>query len=110
MGFVGESAWTAGGGERNGDVLHSHLDSIYGEALNEPKEDFWSHVARLEIDGKSISQDEFRGISSVMLAGGRDTVIKLITGMIWHFGRVPEDLHYLKESPEHIDDAIQEYS
>ena len=105
----GESAWTAGGGERNGDVLHSHLDSIYEEALNEPKEDFWSHVARLEIDGKTISQDEFRGISSVMLAGGRDTVIKLITGMIWHFGRVPEDLHYLKENPEHIDDAIQEF-
>ncbi len=104
----GESAWTAGGGERNGDVLHRHLDAIFDEARNDPKDDFWTHVAGLEIDGKVISQDEFRGISSVMLAGGRDTVIKLLTGMIWHFGRVPEDLDYLRSNPDRIDTAIQE--
>lgn len=105
----GESAWTAGGGERNGDVLHRHLDALFAEAKSDPKDDFWTNVARLEIDGKNISQDEFRGIASVMLAGGRDTVIKLITGMIWHFGSVPEDLQYLKENPAGIDRAIQEF-
>ena len=104
----GESVWTAAGEGRNGDVLHRHLDEIYEEAITNPKQDFWAEVARLEIDGKVISKEEFIGISSVMLAGGRDTVVKLITGIVWHFGRAPEDFEYLRQNPDRIDAAIQE--
>ena len=104
----GESVWTAAGEGRNGDVLHRHLDEIYEEAITNPKQDFWAEVARLEIDGKVISKEEFIGISSVMLAGGRDTVVKLITGIVWHFGRAPEDFEYLRHNPDRIDAAIQE--
>ena len=104
----GESVWTAAGNGRNGDVLHRHLDAIYEEAMTDPKPDIWSEIARLEIDGTVISQEEFKGIASVMLAGGRDTVVKLITGIIWHFGRKPEDLEYLRENPDRIDNAIEE--
>ncbi len=35
----GTSSWTAGGPERNGDILHRHLDAIYEEAINNPKQD-----------------------------------------------------------------------
>jgi len=104
----GTSAWTAGGPERNGDILHRHLDAIYEEAINDPKQDIWSEIARLEIEGKVISQEEFRGIASVILAGGRDTVVKLITGIIWHFGRNPEDFEYLRQNPDRIDSAVEE--
>jgi cytochrome P450 len=105
----GESVWTAAGNGRNGDVLHRHLDAIYEEAISEPKSDIWAEVARLEIGGEVISKEEFIGISSVMLAGGRDTVVKLLTGIIWHFGRTPEDLEYLRQNPNRIDGAIQEF-
>jgi cytochrome P450 len=44
-----------------------------------------------------------------MLAGGRDTVVKLFTGIIWHFGNHPEDLHLLRSRPELINSAIQEF-
>jgi cytochrome P450 len=104
----GTSAWTAGGPERNGDILHAHLDAIYEEAINNPKKDIWSEIARLEIEGRVITHEEFRGIASVILAGGRDTVVKLITGAIWHFGRNPDDFEYLRQNPDRIDAAIQE--
>jgi cytochrome P450 len=104
----GTSAWTAGGPERNGDILHRHLDAIYEEAINDPKKDIWHEIARLEIEGRVITHDEFRGIASVILAGGRDTVVKLITGAIWHFGRNPDDFEYLRQNPDRIDAAIQE--
>ena len=104
----GTSAWTAGGPERNGDILHRHLDAIYEEAINDPKKDIWYEIARLEIEGRVITHDEFRGIASVILAGGRDTVVKLITGAIWHFGRNPDDFEYLRQNPDRIDAAIQE--
>jgi cytochrome P450 len=56
-----------------------------------------------------VSADEFRGIAGVMLAGGRDTVVKLFTGIMWHFGNHPEDLNLLRAKPELISSAIQEF-
>ena len=56
-----------------------------------------------------VSADEFRGIAGVMLAGGRDTVVKLFTGIMWHFGNHPDDLHLLRSRPELIGPAIQEF-
>lgn len=105
----GPDVWTAGGPTRNGDVLHGYLDRIYQEAINQPAEDIWSEIARMEIEGKVISQSEFRGIAGVLLAGGRDTVVKLLTGMIWYLGENPKDLAVLREEPELINGAIQEF-
>ena len=56
-----------------------------------------------------ISAEEFRGIAGVLLAGGRDTVVKLFTGIIWHLGNSPEDFQALKEDSTLIDSAIQEF-
>lgn len=44
-----------------------------------------------------------------MLAGGRDTVVKLLTGILWHFARKPHDLHELRRNPQWISTAIQEF-
>ena len=104
----GPDVWTAAGPTRSGDVLHTYLDAIYAEALTHTDEDVWAQIAHLEIEGQVITQAEFRGIAGVLLAGGRDTVVKLLTGIIWHFGNHPEDLDYLRENPAGIDNAIQE--
>jgi cytochrome P450 len=105
----GPDVWTATGPNRSGDVLHAYLDRIYQEAITNPKDDIWQKIATLEIDGVVISEEEFRGIAGVLLAGGRDTVVKLLTGIIWHLGNKPEDLHALQSEPELIDGAIQEF-
>ena len=105
----GPDVWTAAGPIRSGEVLHTYLNRIYAEAVANPGEDFWSKVAQLEIDGKVISENEFMGIAGVMLAGGRDTIVKLLTGMVWHFARHPEDADLLRNKPELIDSAIQEF-
>jgi cytochrome P450 len=104
----GPDVWTAGGPQRSGDILHKYLDSIYQEALSKKQSDIWSEIARLEIEGKEISEEEFRGIAGVLLAGGRDTVVKLITGIIWYLGSAPRDLDYLRENRSGCDNAIQE--
>jgi cytochrome P450 len=90
-------------------VLHRYLDAIYEEALQKSTDDIWSQIAYLQIEGEQISAAEFRGIAGVMLAGGRDTVVKLFTGIMWHFGNKPEDLQLLRSNPELIGPAIQEF-
>jgi cytochrome P450 len=105
----GPDVWTAESDKRDGKVLHRYLDSIYEEALLGKTDDVWSKIAHLVIDDIQISPEEFRGIAGVMLAGGRDTVVKLFTGIIWHFGHHSQNLQLLREKPELIDAAIQEF-
>jgi Cytochrome P450 len=105
----GPDVWTAESEERDGKVLHRYLDAIYEEALTKSKDDIWSQIAYLEIEGQQVSAAEFRGIAGVMLAGGRDTVVKLFTGIMWHFGHKGEDLELLRLNPELIPPAIQEF-
>lgn len=105
----GADVWTAESDVRDGGVLHRYLDQIYAEALTNKSKDIWQEIAAIEIDGQQLSRDEFRGIAGVLLAGGRDTVIKLMAGSLWHLARNLDDLHYLQENPEKIPNAIQEF-
>jgi len=105
----GPDVWRATGQNRDGAVLHAYLDRVYEEALANKEVDIWSELANLTVDGAVISAQEFRGIAGIMLAGGRDTVVKLLTGIIWHFGRNREDLLWLKGEPEAIPRAIDEF-
>ena len=47
-------------------------------------------------------------MGSVLLAGGRGTVTKLISGFIWHFINSPEDREFLQENPYSYSAAIAE--
>jgi cytochrome P450 len=104
----GPDVWTAAGPIRSGDVLHGSLDRIYEEAITGEKSDMWSEIARLEIDGKVVSAEEFRGITGVLLAGGRDTVVKLLAGIVWHLGNSKSDFDLLQKDSSIFDSAIDE--
>ena len=105
----GPDAWTANGPERDGSVLHAYIDRVYKECKNSGKSDVWSQIAVMEIEGSQVSEIEFRGIASVMLAGGRDTMVKMITGILWYLGNNLADKKMLQEEPQHIDNAVQEF-
>lgn len=105
----GPDVWTAESETRNGAVLHRYLDRVYDEAIKRKSKDIWQEIAWLEIEGKQISPTEFRGIAGVLLAGGRDTVVKLLSGIMWHFAKSPKDLEQLRVNPGSINGAIQEF-
>jgi len=105
----GPDVWTAESETRSGVVLHRYLDRIYQEAINGSNNDVWRQIATMEIEGQQVSASEFRGIAGVLLAGGRDTVVKLLTGIIWHLARKPSDLQKLRNNPDLVSAAIQEF-
>jgi cytochrome P450 len=104
----GPDVWTAESEQRDGAVLHRYIDKVYEEACNKRTKDIYGEIAYLEIEGKRITPIEFRGIVGVLLAGGRDTVVKLLTGMIWHFA-VSEDIQRVRSGEIPINSAIQEF-
>ena len=98
---------------RSGEVLQTYLDRVFDEAesrvkAGEPERDIWDFVAGLVIDDVPVDRKEMQGIANVLLAGGRDTVIKLLSGFVWHLIEKPSDADFIRESEEHFRPAIQE--
>lgn len=104
----GPDVWKAQSEHRDGTVLHRYIDNVYEHACKEGTNDIYGEIALLEIEGKRITPIEFRGIVGVLLAGGRDTVVKLLTGMMWHFA-VSEDMSRVRSGEIPINSAIQEF-
>ncbi|MEN9607272.1 MAG: hypothetical protein RL605_1100, partial [Actinomycetota bacterium] len=103
----------AAASDRDGRTLQAYLDRVFDEAerkvaAGEPASDAWDFVARLEIDGKAVDRKEMQGIANVLLAGGRDTVIKLITGLTWHLIGNVEDREFLIANSGKHQSAIDE--
>jgi cytochrome P450 len=98
---------------RSGEVLQGYLDRVFDEAeervrSGQNERDIWDFVAGLVIDDQPVNRKEMQGIANVLLAGGRDTVIKLLAGFIWHLVEKPSDADFIRESDEHFRPAIQE--
>jgi cytochrome P450 len=99
--------------DRSGVVLQIYLDRVFDAAEATPNtdpdtQDVWDYVSQIVVDGKRISRIEMQGIANVLLAGGRDTVIKLVTGLIWHLIKNPDDRDFLTTNPEWFNRTIAE--
>lgn len=99
--------------QRSGRVLEAYLRRVFAEAESREAaglqaDDVFDHVQRLRIDDQPITMAEKFGIANVLLAGGRDTVIKLITGIVWHLVGTPTDREFLTANPDSRDRAIAE--
>lgn len=99
--------------QRSGAVLNNYLQRVFDAAesdLNTDPEtkDLWDDIVHLEVDGHPITREEMYGIANVMLAGGRDTVIKLITGLTWHLLNNQADREFLKSNSEAFNRTISE--
>lgn len=92
----GPDVWTAESPTRSGKTLHGYLARVFEEA---PADDVWGFIRSTRPLGEPLTEAEFKGYASVLLAGGRDTVIKLISGLVWHLLNKLEDLAALREDP-----------
>jgi cytochrome P450 len=112
-GVIGNDESPGGEALRSGALLESYLDRVFAAATPAPgadpaTTDVWDWIAGLEIDGQRLTREEMFGIANVLLAGGRDTVITLITGLTWHLVANPADRRYLTENPGAFNAAIAE--
>lgn len=114
------ATWTAwgvetwierGDGTRDGAHLDAYLDAVVDEAMAapDPNGDVFARLAVGTIDGRPLTRDELLGLTNLVLAGGRDTVVKLICAALWHLARTPADLAALRADPAALPVAIEEW-
>jgi cytochrome P450 len=99
--------------ERSGATLQAYLDRVFDAAEANPNhdpetQDVWDFVSQIQIEGKRLTRAEMQGIANVLLAGGRDTVIKLVTGLVWHLTETPTDREFLLANRDWFERTIAE--
>lgn len=104
----GSDVWINTPTGRSGAHLDHYLNRVFNDAAKSTVDDAWTFISKLEINGEPISREEMYGIANVLLAGGRDTVVKLMTGMIWHLGNSPADREFLAKNSTKLGGAIHE--
>jgi cytochrome P450 len=108
----GVETWiTRADGTRDGSHLDRYLDRVSAEAHARPDAagDVFQRLAAATLDGRALTPVEFRGLASLVLAGGRDTVVKLLAGAMWHLAQHPEARAALAADPSRLPAAIDEW-
>ncbi|MBI3746228.1 MAG: cytochrome P450 [Chloroflexi bacterium] len=105
----GQTSWEIRpDGTRDGGRLEAYLDRVFDDAARHPGGDAFSLIDAAEVDGRSLTDLEKRGLGNLILAGGRDTVITLLCGAMWHLAASVDDRRSLVADPGRIPAAVEE--
>jgi cytochrome P450 len=89
--------------------LEAHIERLIDRALAAPGEDIASRLLAADFQGRRLTRAEVAGFLHVAFAGGRDTVINTICGVIDHLATHPDDLAALRRDPASIATAAEEF-
>jgi cytochrome P450 len=89
-------------------ALVSYLEAQTDKADNEPSPSIFGVLKGLTLDGRPLTRDERLGFAHITFAGGRDTLIGLISGIVALFGSEPSTLTAIRKKPELIASATEE--
>lgn len=98
-----------GDGTSKGAALEAYVNGLLEHAAAAPGDDFFSALTQAKFQGRPLTREEMLGFCSIVFAGGRDTVINSITGIIGHLSAAPADFAFLREDPKRIVGASEEF-
>jgi cytochrome P450 len=102
---------TVDGGDsaQKGAALEEYIEKKFKETEGSDADDFFSLLNRIEFRGRQLTQQEKHGFANMAFAGGRDTVIHTVSSIIVYLAEHPEALGFLRESPNRITTATEEF-
>ena len=92
-----------------GAPLDDYLSNALDQATANPGNDLFSALTQANYQGRPLTRDEMMGFANLTFAGGRDTIIHSISSIIHHFAKNPEDLTKLRENPNGLVLAGEEF-
>lgn len=93
--FRAEAGYDLDRASRLVDYIASRLDrapELWPDSL-------FAHLRRAEIEGRPLTRDEQMGFAHLVFAGGRDTVIRLVSGGIAYLAQTPAAFARLQADP-----------
>jgi len=98
-----------GGTFKKGTVLEDYLSTQFDRAKVNPGHDFFSALTRATFRGRRLTREEMMGFGNLTFAGGRDTIIHILSSIIAYLGRNPTVLEHLREDPKRVVHAGEEF-
>jgi cytochrome P450 len=95
-------------GTRDGSQLDAYLERVFDEVTTKPGADVFSLVAHGSIEGQPLTRTQMLGVGNLILAGGRDTVINLMSAAIWYLASNAADRARLIADPSRLPAAVEE--
>jgi len=89
--------------------LEPYLHQKFDEAKANPGLDFFSALTQASYQDRPLTRDEMMGYANLVFAGGRDTVIHTISGIIAYFAEHPATLTELRGEPKKVTHAVEEF-
>ena len=105
----GTHVFRSGEGRRKGAALEGYIQAQLDRALQIPGEDLFSALTRATFQGRPLTREEMMGFANLVFAGGRDTVINTVCGILVWLSAHPEGLAFLRENPKRIHTAAEEF-
>jgi cytochrome P450 len=105
----GTHVFREGDGGKKGAALEIYMNRLFDQGAVQPGDDFFSALTRATFRGRPLTREEMLGFGSIMFAGGRDTVINSISGVIGYLSKNPAALEYLREDPKRVVLASEEF-
>jgi cytochrome P450 len=105
----GTHVFREGDGTSKGAALEAYTNGLLDRAAAAPGDDFFSTLTQAKFQGRPLTREEMLGFCSIVFAGGRDTVINSISGVIGHLSAKPADFEFLREDPRRIVGASEEF-
>lgn len=105
----GTHVFREGDGTSKGAAMEAYAHGLLDRALANPGPDFFTALTCATFQGRPLTREEMLGYCSIVFAGGRDTIINSISGIIGHLAAKPADLEFLREDPKRIVGASEEF-
>ena len=92
-----------------GNQLEDYTAEQFRNAEQEPGSDFFSFLNQVEMKGRLLTLEEKQGIANVTFAGGKDTVINMVSSIMVYLAENEEALGFLGEDERNVITASEEF-
>ena len=89
--------------------MEEYTAEQFAKAEQDPGEDFFSFLNQAEFRGRKLSFQEKQGIANVTFAGGKDTIINVVSSILVYLSENPQALAFLREDEKRVIPACEEF-
>lgn len=116
LGWIDALMHTSDAADRAGSIRVGTQQTIVqylGELINarrkDPRDDLVTYLTRAKVDDRPLTDMELLAISFLLYMAGLDTVAGMLTYIFRHLAEHPDHRKTLREHPESIPDAVEEF-
>jgi cytochrome P450 len=98
-----------GDGPTKGKEMEEYCKEAFVRSSEWGDDNFFSILNHAVFQGRPLTDDEKLGFANLAFAGGRDTIINTVCIILAHFAHQPDDLERLRQEPELVNCAGEEF-